>query len=525
MERSLSGVSRRAALGAAAAGLAAAHVRLARATDADAGPVADILPEVDRLVADAMARTGIPGLAAAVVYKDTIVYLKGFGVREKGRSDPVDPDTVFQLASLSKPVTSTVIGALVGDGLVGWDDPIVAHDSAFAMFTPWVTSQVTLRDMLCHRSGLPDHAGDHLEDIGFDRSAVLHRLRYQRPDSSFRSQYAYTNFGFTEAAIAAARASGKPWETLASERLYQPLGMQATSSRYADLISAGNRARLHVMLDGKWVARYTRDADAQSPAGGVSSSARDMAAWIRLQLAGGTLGASRIVDADALAETHRPQMIRVPPPKNPSVDHAGLYGLGWNVEYDEAGRVRLGHSGAFNLGAATAVSLVPAAQLGIIVLTNAQPVGVPEAVTRSFLDLALTGKVERDWLALFQQVFEQAMAPDYGTAIDYAHPPSPAAPALPADAYAGSYASDLFGELAVVAIDTGLNLRLGPAGAVYPMQHFDRDAFSYQPSGENAYGRSAVTFAIGAGRKATAVTLENLDRHQQGTFQRTGSKT
>jgi CubicO group peptidase (beta-lactamase class C family) len=149
-------------------------------------------------------------------------------------------------------------------------------------------------------------------------------------------------------------------------------------------------------IDGKWVAKATRDADAQSPAGGVSSSARDLGAWMRLQINGGLLAGAKIIEPDALAETHRPQMIRAPAPKDPAIDRAGLYGLGWNVDYDGQGRIRLGHSGAFNLGAATAVSLLPNERLGIIVLTNAQPVGAPEAVCRGFLDLALAGKVERD---------------------------------------------------------------------------------------------------------------------------------
>src|SRR5208282_643540 len=145
-------------------------------------------------------------------YMDEVIYLKGFGVREVDAPAAVGPDTIFQLASVSKPIAATVVAALVGDGVIGWDDPIVRHDPGFEMYDPWVTRQVTLRDMFAHRSGLPDHAGDLLEDMGWDRDAILYRLRYQKPGSSFRSHYAYTNFGFTEAAVAAAKASGQSWE-------------------------------------------------------------------------------------------------------------------------------------------------------------------------------------------------------------------------------------------------------------------------------------------------------------------------
>ncbi len=419
---------------------------------------------------------------------------------------------------MSKPIASTVVAALAGDRQLTWDDPIVSHDPAFALHDAWVTRQVTLRDMFCHRSGLPDHGGDMLEDIGYGRAEVLHRLRFIRPDSSFRSRYAYTNFGLTAAAVAAAKASGKSWEDVSAERLYRPLGMKNTSSRFADFMAAPNRAVGHVRQDNAWVARYTRDPDAQSPAGGVSSSARDMAQWLRLQLGRGTVAGREIVAASSLDETHRPQIANHPA-ANPMIDRSGFYGLGWNVSYDDQARIRWSHSGGFNLGAATCVDVLPVERIGIVTLTNASPIGVPEAICRSFLDLCLAGKIERDWIALFGEVMAKTLAPDYGTSIDYSKPPGQS-PALAISAYTGSYQSELFGPIEVTGSDTSLVLKLGPKQAPFALRHFARDVFTYQPVGENAYGPSAVTFTIGADRKATAVTIENLDTNRQGTFSR-----
>ena len=147
-----------------------------------------VLPELDKLVEQTLKKTGVPGMAIAVVCKDQVVYLKGFGVREAGKEERVDADTVFQLASVSKPMASTVLAALVGEGLIDWDDRVIDHDPGFRLSDPFVTREVTLRDLLCHRSGLPDHAGDLLEDLGYDRAEVLRRLRYLKPASSFRSQ-------------------------------------------------------------------------------------------------------------------------------------------------------------------------------------------------------------------------------------------------------------------------------------------------------------------------------------------------
>jgi CubicO group peptidase (beta-lactamase class C family) len=512
--------SRRSMFMSAGAGLLMprmATAQVAPATTRD--KIAAVLPELDNVIRAMLKQTGVPGLAVAIVYRDEVLSTKGFGVRQVSSPELVNADTVFQLASMSKPVASTVVAAVVGDGLATWDDPIVKHLSEFAMPDAWVTREVTLRDMFCHRSGLPHHAGDALEDIGYDRADVLHRLRYVKSATSFRSQYAYTNFGLTAAAVAAARASGKSWEDLSAERLYRPLGMASTSSRFKDFMAAANRASGHVKQDGAWVAKYTREPDAQSPAGGVSSSARDLAQWLRLQVGRGSINGRSIVNGAALDETHRPQIVSGPA-VNPMVDHSSFYGLGWGVNYDERGTIRWSHSGAFNLGAGTCVNVIPSEQLAIAVVTNAFPTGVAESVCRIFLDLALTGKIERDWLALFGPALAATMAPDYGTAVDYAKPPQRPTAALATGAYAGQYHSDLYGLASILESSDGLALTLGPKPNSYALRHYDRDVFTYQPTGENAYGPSAVTFQVGAVGSATSVMIENLDLGGQGRLDR-----
>jgi len=494
-------------------------VQTAQAGDVTSPRVLAALPELDRLAEQILKKTGVPGMAVAVVYKNQVVHLKGFGIRETGKKEPIDADTVFQLASVSKPVASTVLAALVGEGVIGWDDRVIDHDPGFRMYDPWVTRELTLRDLLCHRSGLPDHAGDLLEDLGYGRAEVLHRLRFEKPTSSFRSQFAYTNFGYTEAAIAGAKAAGTTWEDLAAAKLFRPLGMKSSSYRFAAYAAADNRARLHVRVDGKWTARHIRQPDAQAPAGGASSTARDMAQWLRLLLANGTFEGKQVIAAKALAETHRPQIVSHAP-ANPATDRAGFYGLGWNVNYDDAGRVRLGHSGAFSLGAATVVTLLPAEGLGIVVLTNGMPIGVPEALSASFLDLVLKEKVERDWLEVMQPIFAAMLKPEYGSAVNDVKPPAMPSPPLAMGAYVGSYRNDYYGELEVVEQDGSLIITLGPKKASFRLRHWDRDTFTYQPPGENTSGLSAVTFWIGPDRKGNRVVVENLDLHGQGTFTR-----
>jgi CubicO group peptidase (beta-lactamase class C family) len=479
------------------------------------------LEKLDALAESSLQETGVPGVAISVVYKDKAVYVFS-GKREAGKSDLVDADTVFQLASVSKPLGSTVIAGLVDDGVVKWDDRIIDQDPGFRMHDPSVTAAVTIRDMYSHRSGLPDHAGDLLEDMRYDRAEVLKRLRFIPTKNNFRSHYAYTNFGLTEGAVAAANAARKSWEVLSEERLYKRLGMTSTSSRRSDFLARPNRAVGHVLLDGKWVAKYRREPDAQSPAGGASSSVNDMARWMRLHLNKGTFEGTPVVSAEALAETYRPHMVSDPGIKS-AAELYSFYALGWGVRTDEFGRVVLSHSGAFELGAATMVELLPSEQLGIIVLTNAQPIGLAEALGLSFVDLATSGEVQRDWLAFLRPYFEANAKEDYSP-IDYAKAPPSRSSALPTTAYAGTYENAFYGSLDIVALDSKLTMKQGPEKLAYPLTHYDHDTFYYETAGENAVGLSGVTFTFEGNVKATRVVVENLNKDGLGTFVRAPSK-
>src|SRR5438132_5104657 len=475
------------------------------------------IQELEKLAQKQIQENALPGLAIAIVFQDKAVYAKGFGVRDVNTKAPVDADTVFQLASVSKSVGSTVVAELVGEGKITWDSKLSVLDPTFAMFDPWVTREITIRDMYAHRSGLPEHAGDFLEDLGFTRAEILHRLRYQHPGSSFRSHYAYTNFGMTEGGIAAAKAYGLEWEAAAEKKLYKPLGMRSTSSRYADFVARQNKALGHVLVDGKWVQKFKRDPDAQSPTGGVSSSVNDLAKWLRLQLGDGKFDGKQVVDNDALVETHHPQMLTG---FNPFTQLPSFYGLGWNVGYDPEGRLRLNHSGAFGLGAATYVNLVPGEQLGIVVLTNAYPLGIAEALGTTFLDIALYGKPTQDWFALFRKLLSNPAAIGTFPGFDYSKPPASPAPGSKNSAYLGRYSNDYFGDISIIEKDSGLAILQGPENKTFPMNHYDRDTFTYETEGENAVGRSGITFTIGPDGKASQVLVENLNVRGEGVFKR-----
>lgn len=472
--------------------------------------VDNAIGKLDGLVDDLMKKSGIPGMAVAVVHGGKTMYAKGFGVKDVRTGDKVDSDTVFQLASLSKPLSSTVVAHQVGVNAIGWDTPLVAKLPWFALSDPAVTKMVSVGDMFAHRSGLPDHAGDMLEDLGYDRRYVLDHLR-QLPLDPFRISYAYTNFGLTAGAEAVAASAGKPWEDLADDVLFRPLGMESTSYRFADYQRRPDRAIGHIHVDGRYEPRYVRDADNEAAAGGASSSVNDMTRWLAMVLANGSHDGKQLVDAKALLPALTPQSVssRATEPAMRS----GFYGYGFNVGTTSGARTELSHSGAFELGAGTNFVILPSADVAIVALTNATPSGVPEALTAEFADIVQFGDVREDWYKLYSDIFTKMEQPT-GSLVGQQQPVNPAAPA-PLASYVGVYHNDYWGPARVTEKNGTLQLALGEKLDV-PLTHWDGNVFTYTWISENSPPGS-VSKASFDGNK---LILEYYDGFGNGTFTR-----
>jgi CubicO group peptidase (beta-lactamase class C family) len=477
------------------------------------GQIDKAIASLDAIASDVMKRSGIPGMSVAVVRDGRTVYARGFGVRKIGESQSVDANTVFQIASLSKSLAASVVAHQVGAGIVKWDTPLVAHLPWFKLVDPWVTQHVTVADMFSHRSGLPAHAGDDLEDLGYDRRTVLERLRLL-PLHGFRDIYAYTNFGLTAAAESVAAASGKDWESLSEDVLYKPLGMTATSSRFADFEKRPNRALGHVKVGDGFRPKYQRLPDPESPAGGVSSSANDLARWLALVLQNGKFEGRQIIPVDALLPAVTAEIIST---RSSAVDaRPGFYGYGFGVGITPAGRTMISHSGAFALGAGTHYAMIPSTGVGIIVLTNAAPSGAAEALGAYFTDLVQFGMVTRDWFAAYAPIMAGLMAPT-GDLVGKS-PPANLAPAAKLSSYVGVYANPYFGSAEIADVSGHLELKLGLSNTPYTLTHWDGDVFSVSPSSENQTdgSLSSVTFRQ-AGKE---LKIEYLDGNGLGLFLR-----
>jgi len=471
----------------------------------------DALPGI---IERTVAATGIPGLAMAVVYDGEVRYSEGTGVRAVGKPEKVDSDTVFYLASVSKQLSSTVIAAALTQGLgdFNWDSTLASQLPKFTLADPWVGSHVTIADMFSHRSGLPDHAGNILEDMGFDRDEVIARLATY-PLKPFRDNYEYTNYGLTAGAEAAAAAAGKPWAALADDILFTPLGMASTSFTYADLRSRTNRVALHQKSDGSYVARPDADYEPQAPAGSASSSVRDMAQWLTMLLAAGEYKGSTLIDADQLSRTWTQTAMSKPPAA--IGQPASFYGLGWNVKFEPTGELSVSHSGAFGRGAATMVTAYPVNNLALVVLTNAAPLGAAEAIGAEFMDFVRHGEAQQGWLKVIGPYFDEKPTADQEK---YSQPAESATPARSLSSYAGTYDNPTYGPMIVTAAGDALSLTVGPNREKHTLEHYSGDDFFFETTGEDASGLSGVVFA--GSPKLTSVTVGAWNHNELGTFTR-----
>jgi CubicO group peptidase (beta-lactamase class C family) len=384
----------------------------------------------------------------------------------------------------------------------------------FRLSDPAVTQMLTVGDLYSHRSGLPAAEGDLLEDLGYDRRYILEHLALA-PLSPFRISYAYANYGMTAGAEAVAESLGESWEDLSEEYLYAPLGMTSTSSRFSDLESRTNRAAQHALTEeGAFAPLYTREPDAQSPAGGVSSSVNDLAKWMALILADG----GDLISADALLPAVTPQVVSAP--AGDPATRTGFYGYGWNVSVQPGGRVQLGHSGAFLLGTGTNVAMIPSLDVGITVLTNAAPIGAAEAIAASFLDIVQYGSITRDWYEAYHGAFGHY----FETSTDLAGKTRPDGP-LPdvqrdLGPLFGTYQNDYYGPIQVGWQGDGAGtagnviVGMGPGFETqFVLEHWSGDTFALEPGGENALpgDLSSVVFDVGQDGHGT-VTIQYFDR-------------
>ena len=467
----------------------------------------DLTPRIERVMRD----WDVPGLAIAVIKDDRIVFIKGFGLRESGKAGAVDERTLFAIGSATKSFTVASLALLVDEGKLKLDDPVVKYLPGFQLYDPHVTQEVTIRDLLSHRTGLPRANNSLL--IPYDRAETVRRMRFLKPVAGLRSRFTYQNQMYLAAGLVVERISGLSWDEFVRRRILDPLGMKASNTSINSLKGQANVATPHAKIQGTIKALPYRSIDSYAPAGAVNSNAFEMAQWIRLQLGGGSFEGKQLLTPAIVRQTHA---LHTPIGIGPQTEklfpttHFQGYGMGWFMR-DYRGRKVVEHGGNVD-GMSAQVGMIPEEKLGIVILTNRDNSPLPEALMYYVFDAYLGGPgvdLNAEYLKLVAEGEKQKAAQLKAFEEKRTANTKPSA-AL--EKYAGTYSNDLYGEAQVSHEGGNLRLRFNP-GVEGHLEHWQDDTFLIvwsNPLFLEAVGKTPVTFVVDKGGVISEMKAQGL---------------
>ena len=429
----------------------------------------------DAYVTRSMAAWQVPGLAVAIVRNDSVVLAKGYGVRTLGKPDPVDTHTLFAIGSASKAFTAMAVAMLVDQGKVKWDDRATTYLPELQLYDAYATHELTVRDLLTHRSGLT--AADlMLFAEHMTRDSVLHQVRYVKPTYSFRSHFGYSNLMYLAAGQLSARVTSTSWDSVMSRMIFTPLGMTSSNTSVTMLEHLPNVATPHAEIDDTVRTIPYFNLDAIAPAGSINSNVLDMAQWVRFQLAGGKVAGKSLIDTAAFDETHTPQTIVPLEGFWKTViqgTHLFNYGMGWML-HDYKGRLVVQHGGNID-GMSALVAMMPEEKTGIVILSNLDQNDLTYALMYRVFDGYLK-QPPKDWSAIFLKADRdlRAKAKEEEKKTEAQRVPG-TSPSLSPEKYAGTYTDTLNGDAVVRQEPSGLVLQYGTL--VADLAHWNYDTF------------------------------------------------
>lgn len=475
---------------------------------------ADPLTGFDDYVSRALTDWRIPGLAVAVVSDGKVVHAKGYGVRELGRTGKVDEHTLFAIGSTTKAMTAALIGMLVDEKKVAWDDPVTKYIPTFQLKDPAVTRELTLRDLLTHRGGLGN--ADFLW-YGQENTTdeILNRVRFVDPAYSLRSRFIYQNVMYAAAGQVIANVSGRPWTEVVRTRIFEPLGMRQTVATLGEVPKNANVAAPHAMVGDKVKVISNISVDSVAAAGSIWSSVHDMSKWLQFVLDGGKLpGGRRLLSEQTMAELFRPHAF-VPDSMYPTTQlvkpHWMTYALGW-FQQDYRGRAVDFHTGSID-GMIAIAGLIRDERLGVYVLANLSGGELRHALMYTVFD-RYAGKSDRDWSAELLKLYgEQRQRQEQARSRVDSQRAKGTSPSLPLEKYVGTYADPLRGEIVVSMDGDALKVRYG-SGFVGRLEHWHYNTFRAAWDAEWR-GTGLLNFILGAAN-GSPLAIE----YQDGRFVR-----
>jgi CubicO group peptidase (beta-lactamase class C family) len=483
---------------------------LAVCLHAQTTPADPRLKDLDTLVARALKTFNAPGCAVAVVHKQKVIFAKGYGYKDWATKTPVDANTLFAIGSCTKAFTATLIGMLAQEGKFAIDDPVTRILPALQFKDASLNQSVTLRDMMCHRTGLPRHDMAWVSNNTTPRDSLLYRIRFFEASAGLRERWQYNNFMYLAQGVVAEKVTGKSWEENIREKILVPLGMQQTSMTIAGLKKGDNIALPYKFYNEDSTVRLTGylDLDNMGPAGSINSSVTDMTRWLMTWMNGGRYADKTIIPAAHHTAAITPQMTvgGLPDPKNPDV-FFNEYGFGWSMA-SYKGHYRVEHGGNVT-GYSASVCFMPTDSIGVVVLSNQDGSVIPSLVRNSVLD-RLLGVVKTDWTGRMKASRDKAAeaaklkAASDSAAVKYFPP------VHPVSQLTGTYTNDGYGSLVVSLIkDT---LRILYNGNLYKLKHKTCDLYSATGDEAITDGEAfPVLFRYNTDGEIKELALQNLE--------------
>jgi CubicO group peptidase (beta-lactamase class C family) len=445
-----------------------------------------LLNGLDDFVEEQLQRWKGVGVAVAVIHKDEVILQKGYGYRNLESKLEVTPRTLFAIGSSTKAFTASTAALLVDQDILKWDTPVRTYLKDFKMFDPVATERLTIRDMLCHRSGLPRH-----EMVWYNssrsREELVNALQYLEPNEDFRNKWQYQNLMYMAAGYLVGQLKGTSWENVLQESLFNPLGMNSSVFSVDEMQNQPDFAFPYMDQNGENTRIPFRKIDAVGPAGSINSNLVDMIAWVQFQLNQGQLDGNQLISKEQLAVTHSPQMASDSPFHSKELP-ISTYGLGWMID-SYRGHAMIHHGGAID-GFASQVAFLPEEQIGVVVLCNTHGSILPYTISFNVIDRLLELEPV-DWSGRLAKLMT-GDSTDSEAATDTIETPTTPETTVeekpeetqvhphdrPIHAYAGSYTHPGYGEIVIQQSNDGLQATLN--AIEMPMEYTGKDTFSVE---------------------------------------------
>lgn len=485
---------------------------------------------IDTLIQQTLATFKVPGAAIGVIKEGKVLLNKGYGVQDINKSDPVDQNTLFKIASTTKAFNSAALAILIDQNKLSWDSKVVDIIPNFALYDEWVTKEFTIADLLTHRSGLARFAGDLMlwpEPAGFSRDEIINNLKFLKPASGFRSEYAYDNLLYIVAGEVVAKITGMSWEQFVEKNIMAPLGMSRCFAGPVPQEHMRNIAQPHGLINDKIeiIKRnqtYHKES-VMAAAGGIKCSVKDLLTWVDVQLNRGISAEGfRLFSTEQSRTMWTPHTILSVYEDEKKYDNTNFkaYGLGWGLA-DMHGYKRVSHTGTLS-GNLAYITLIPEIDLGVIVLINQNSYYARSAIMSSIVQMFMDIE-QKDWLAIEvaeqQEKLEKLKAANANSQLEHNKKPQRASVLLPLASYAGVYQDPWFGQIKISLNNNQLRFEsLKSKKLLGDMIEGKAHEFIVWYDDRSLEGDAIASFVIDENNNVIGLTMEPLSDDTDASF-------